>query len=224
VRAVIFDLFGTLVENPEPQGWKGAFDAIAEHLGAEPDEFWTAWGSTFPARMDGSLADDDQVFAGTTASLGLQPSADTLREAARMRADFMRTCIRIKDDALDCLDALLAQGMRLALATDCSSGTPTLLDQTPLGKYLPIRAVSAHLGVRKPHPAMYEHVLTALGLPGEECWYVGDGNSEELPGAKRHGMTTVWIDNGERQHHKERFVPGGDHTIRKLSELPALIA
>ncbi len=30
-------------------------------------------------------------------------------------------------------------------------------------------------------------------------------------------------DNGDNQHHEDRFVPGGDHTVRDLSELPALL-
>ncbi len=66
-------------------------------------------------------------------------------------------------------------------------------------------------------------VAEGLGLTGEACLYVGDGNSEELPGAKRHGMTTVWVDNGDQQHWKERFVPDGDYTVCDMLELHGIV-
>lgn len=219
MRAVVFDLFGTLLDNLEPEGWKAAFGEIAQHLGAEPDEFWQGWIDGYSSRMNGSLQDDDRVFAPISTALGLRVSDEQLRIAARMRDEFMQSCMRIKHDAVACLEALSERGYSLALATDCSSRTPSLLDQTALGAFFPTRAISAELGVTKPHPAMYEHVLEGLGVSGDDCWYVGDGNSHELVGAKRHGMTTVWVDNGARQFHRERFAPDGDHTIRELTEL-----
>jgi len=223
VRAVVFDLFGTLLDNLEPEGWKAAFSEIAVHLGADPDKFWEGWVAGYSSRMDGSLPDNDHVFAPIASALGLQVGDAELRDAARMRDRFMRSCMRIKHDALTCLEALSARGYQLALATDCSSQTPSLLDETPLGAFFETRAISAELGVTKPHPAMYEHVLAGLGVSGDQCWYVGDGNSHELVGAKRQGMTTVWVDNADRQFHRERFSPEGDHTIRQLNDLLDLV-
>ena len=37
-------------------------------------------------------------------------------------------------------------------------------------------------------------------------------------------MTTVWVDNGEAQGWKDRFVPEADVTIHDLRELPAIVA
>ena len=85
------------------------------------------------------------------------------------------------------------------------------------------RSISAFLGVRKPDALMYTHCLELLGIPAGECMYVGDGNSEELIGARECGLTTVWVDNGLQQHWHERFAPDGDHTIHSLEELLPLM-
>lgn len=224
IDAVVFDLFGTLVPNFDLDRFWERIDRIANALGAPREGFRAEWRACFDQRMDGRLPDGEAMFVPLLRRLGIGIDTRTLAEANRLRRDFLASELVPKAGARECLEELRGRGYRLALATDCSSETPTHLDRTPLGAFFEVRAVSAHLGVTKPHPAIYEHVLAGLGVPGERCAYVGDGNSEELPGAKRHGMTTVWIDNGAAQTWKERFVPEADHTIHDLRELPELVA
>jgi putative hydrolase of the HAD superfamily len=173
--------------------------------------------------MDGRLPDGEDMFVPALRELGVAVDRAALAEADRLRRGFLASELVPKEGARECLEELRGGGYRLALATDCSSGTPALLDRTPLGAFFGVRAVSAHLGVTKPHPAVYEHVLAGLGVAGDRCVYVGDGNSEELPGARRHGMTTVRIDNGDDQEWQYRFVPEADFTIHHLRELPPLV-
>jgi putative hydrolase of the HAD superfamily len=223
IDAVVFDLFGTLVPNFDLDRFWSCIDGIADVLGAPRAGFRAEWRACFRQRMDGTLPDGEDMFVPLLRELGVGIDAASLADANRLRSDFLASELVPKAGARECLDELRRRGYRLALATDCSSETPTHLDRTPLGDFFPVRAVSAHLGVTKPHPAIYEHVLRGLGVAGDRCVYVGDGNSEELPGAKRHGMTTVWIDNGDAQEWKHRFVPEADHTIHDLRELPALV-
>ncbi len=220
--AVIFDLFGTLVPNLDPRQLRSSLKEIARVLGADPAHFWDEWGKGFRGRMEGSIPDGDEQFLPITRALGISPPQVAFREASRLRRSFMRDALVPKPGALECLDALVARGSGLALATDCSTETPALLDATQLGGYFQVRACSSELGVSKPDAAVYNHALDSLGLPGERCLYVGDGNSEELPGAKRCGMTTVWVDNGAEQHFKDRFVPEGDYRVRDLREIPGI--
>ncbi|MFQ5653901.1 MAG: HAD family hydrolase [Planctomycetota bacterium] len=222
--AVIFDLFGTLVPNLEPTAWKRVVEEMAGALDADPAPFEEEWHKGFVARMDGTLPDGKAQFASILAALGLPVDAERMRRASEIRRRFMEDALAPRKSALTTLDALVERGLKLALATDCSTETPELLDRTPLGSYFSVRACSAALGVRKPDPAIYRHILEELGLQGRRCLYVGDGNSEELPGARRHGMITVWLDNGDEQYWEERFAPGGEYTIRELGELPGIVA
>ena len=80
------------------------------------------------------------------------------------------------------------------------------------------------LGIRKPHPEMYRRVVGQLGVPARSCLYVGDGNSNELLGAREQGMTTVWVDNGDQQAFKERSgTPRRPFGARALAELLPLV-
>lgn len=223
MRAVIFDLFGTLVPNLDPARLRLAILSMANSISAPPARFERVWNETFPHRMDGRIPDGVDQFRPFAEQLGLDVTPAQLQASCEVRRRFMFESLQAKPAAVDCLEALRSMGLKLGMSTDCSSETPQLLLQTELGGHFESIAASALLRVRKPHPSMYTSVLDDLGVSGEECIYVGDGNSEELPGAKRHGMTTVWVDNGAEQHFKERFAPGGDHTVTCLSEIPPLI-
>jgi putative hydrolase of the HAD superfamily len=223
VRAVVFDLFGTLVHNLDPEGYGACVGRMASALGVAREAFEPRWRATFRARMDGSLRDGPDMFRPILAEIGVAADEERLHAADRERAAFLRAGLQPKDDAVACLEALRGAGYRLAMATDCSSGTPEMLAAMPLGAFFEVTAASALVGVTKPDARMYRHVLDGLGVPGDRCLYVGDGNSRELPGAKAHGMTTVWVDNGDRQHWRHEFDPTGDLRVTSLIEIPALV-
>ena len=217
MKAVIFDLFGTVVHNLDPKRLAAAIESMASALGVPPDRFQEAWGTTFHHRMDGRIQDGPEQFVEALQSIGYTAAADRHRAASTIRRSFMQEALAPKEFAIECLEALRNCGYRLGMATDCSSETPDLLRETKLGSYFEVIAASAHLRVTKPDIRVYDHVLTGLDVDGEDCIYVGDGNSEELIGAKRRSMTTVWVDNGDQQHWRERFAPEGDYTIQCLS-------
>jgi len=47
------------------------------------------------------------------------------------------------------------------------------------------------VGLRKPHPAIFERVLDELGVAPEDALFVGDRLFEDIRGAAELGMTTV---------------------------------
>jgi len=207
----------------DPDEYWPCVDEVAGILGAPHGAFRELWHATFSDRMRGDLRDGHHVFEHLLGELGVRADAEALEGAITRWTAFHQSVLTPREGALECLDALRARGCLLGLVTDCSSQTPDLLDRTPLGAYFPVRAASAHLRITKPHPDTYGHVLTGLGVRGDRCLYVGDGNSGELPGAKRLGMTTVWLDNQGAQHWKHGFVGEGDYTVSDLREVPAIV-
>lgn len=53
--------------------------------------------------------------------------------------------------------------------------------------------VSEEVGVKKPDPRIFEMALKKLGLNPEECIYVGDHPINDIQGASKVGMETIWI-------------------------------
>lgn len=53
-------------------------------------------------------------------------------------------------------------------------------------------AISSDLGVRKPHPAIFQHALDALHVPAEQAVMVGDSLRADIIGAQRLGIFSIW--------------------------------
>ena len=185
--AVLFDLYGTLV----PGGSRAERDAvsydIAAELGVDAVEFADLVRATFDDRVRGVLGDLAATYRELAARLGGAPGAEAAGRAVERRRcaaqGYLESC-----RVLDVLAAVRAGGVRIGLVTDCSAET---VDAWPAGPIAPLvdeAAFSCVIGVRKPDPRIYRHVLDRLGLPGDRCVYVGDGGSCELSGAGALGM------------------------------------
>jgi len=83
---------------------------------------------------------------------------------------------------------------------------------------------SCEVGYVKPEPQIYRICLERLGVSAGEAVFVGDGGSNELPGARAVGLATVMMAGVLREHWPER-VEGrareADFRIDRLAELLA---
>jgi putative hydrolase of the HAD superfamily len=92
------------------------------------------------------------------------------------------------------LDTLRDRGLRLALVSNAKDPVWLLeedLRRMGLAERLDAAVFSSELGLRKPHPAMFERGLAALGVEAEHALFVGDSLYADIRGAKEVGMTTV---------------------------------
>jgi putative hydrolase of the HAD superfamily len=92
------------------------------------------------------------------------------------------------------LDALRERGLKLALVSNAFDPAWLLhrdLELMGLAERLDVAVFSSEVGLRKPHPAIFEHALEALGVAPENALFVGDRLFEDVRGAAELGMTTV---------------------------------
>jgi FMN phosphatase YigB (HAD superfamily) len=83
-------------------------------------------------------------------------------------------------------------------------------------------AISADLGIRKPHPEIFKYALSKLSVLPEETAMVGDNLKADVGGAKELDMLGIWKARPatckESQHTKqEDVVP--DLIIKDLQDL-----
>jgi putative hydrolase of the HAD superfamily len=92
------------------------------------------------------------------------------------------------------LDSLRDRGLATGLVSNAFDPGWLLhgdLASMGLAERLDAAVFSSEIGKRKPHPAIFEAVLSRLGVAPEETLFVGDRRYEDVRGAKELGMTTV---------------------------------
>lgn len=80
-----------------------------------------------------------------------------------------------------------------------SLGRNTEVDllRTSLRNFFEVLIFSSEVGKRKPHPKIFASALDAMGLRAEETIMVGDNFHEDIEGAKKMGMKTIYLTQKE---------------------------
>lgn len=60
--------------------------------------------------------------------------------------------------------------------------------------------VSGDVGVHKPDPGIFEHLLRVAGVSAEGAAHVGDSMYSDVAGARAAGLTAVWYPPRRREH------------------------
>jgi phosphoglycolate phosphatase len=208
VRAVVFDLDGTLVDS---------YAAITVALNAALRQAGRA-----------AIAADEvrRVIGHGLEALvaSYLPAADVGRGVATFRATYARVFLestRPLPGALDALRTLAARGYGLAVAsnkpTEFSRQLVEHLGVAPLlGAVLGPEAA----GAAKPDPAMIHACLRALGVAPTAAIYVGD-MTLDVESARRAGVRPVLVATGSSTLTALRAT--GAIVLAGLAELPALL-
>lgn len=219
-QAVIFDLFGTLIDNFSISEYKSVLSEMAQLLNAPPDLFIQLWFDTFKKRCIGEFKSVDENISFVCRKLNLNPTKSLIKNAAQIRFFFTQKSVTPKDEAVETLNYIRHQGLKTDLITDCSIETPTIWENTPFKKLFDVCIFSCIVGVKKPEEKIYKITCNELSISADKCLYVGDGSSNELFGAKQVGMHPILIqDPKEQDAHRIDEEPWYGNRIEKLSEL-----
>jgi putative hydrolase of the HAD superfamily len=191
--AVIFDLFGTLIDNFSFEEYRRTLLEMASVLSAPPDDFAGMWLDLWEERMSGALESPVGVIEHICRELGVYPDKAQIERATRIRFDMTRREIKVRPDAVEVLSCLKSEGYKTGLISDCSHEMPTIWEGLPLAPLIDVAAFSCLVGITKPDSRIYRIVTGQLDIQPEDCLYVGDGASQELPGAANVGMRPVLI-------------------------------
>jgi putative hydrolase of the HAD superfamily len=66
--------------------------------------------------------------------------------------------------------------------------------QVGLEGFLEVVWASAYAGCNKPHPGIFQQVLSQMGVPAEGALYVGDSYQHDVVGARNAGIDVVLLD------------------------------
>lgn len=192
-QAIVFDLFGTLVDNFSLREHEAVLRQMAAVLSVPPEGFARMWGETFNKRATGAFRNTKDNTEYICQRLEVRPKDECLKLAVKIRVDFTRRSLKPRDDALETLTQLIQEGYIIGLISDCSSEVPLLWTDTPFAPLIHAVVFSCTVRLMKPDARIYRLACEQLGVKPQECLYVGDGSSHELTGASRVGMHAVLI-------------------------------
>lgn len=182
VRAVLFDLDGTLVDSAPDLG--AAVDRMRVSRGLEP----------FPIEHYRSMAG-----AGARGMLGIafgitpeHPDFAAMREEFFLNYEARLTRSTVAFDGVpELIEQLNAREIRWGVVTNKATRF-----SRPLIAAMPLFATAAAVvsgdttPYAKPHPAPLIEAATRIGVPPQQCVYVGDDERDIVAGLAA-GMTTV---------------------------------
>jgi putative hydrolase of the HAD superfamily len=193
MKAVMFDLWGTLVPFP-PGSLDDVLARLADELDVPQDTLTHHWSKTWPLRATGDL----RVYLRDLCDmLGVNPTPTRMERAFAIRVDAHARLFVPRADALAVLTQLRSRGLRIGLITNCTSEVPELWSRSPLADWVDEAVFSSSERLMKPDARIYELATERLGVHPAECLYVGDGADTELEGARAVGMAPVLLRPGD---------------------------
>jgi putative hydrolase of the HAD superfamily len=191
--AVLFDLFGTLIDIWPQSAYDKANDEVCAALGVPAGEFRRVWRESSPNRNAGQFGSTEGDLRHACELLGASPTPAQIAVATAIRLDLQRANQAPRPGAIETLLKLRSGGHRIALVSDAFVDVTRVWHESKFAGLMDAAVFSCDLGVTKPDPAIYNEACRLLGVAPDRCLYIGDGGSGELAGAKSLGMTPVLI-------------------------------
>ncbi len=188
-RAVIFDLFGTLVENLRRPEFENMLAEMANVCSVSRTDFVRLWNETWEKRTVGLFSGLEADIEHICRLLNTRPGTTGLSRAAALGRAFARGVLsKPRNEAVTTLTVLKESGFKTGLLSNCAANIPAVWSETPLAPHVDIPIFSCSVGFKKPDPEIYLLASRRLVEEPQKCVYVADGNENELTGASQVGM------------------------------------
>ena len=122
-------------------------------------------------------------------------------------------------DARPTIEALEKAGIRLSVLSN--GWNPLQVAKARRAGYSGRVIASGDLGIQKPDPRAFAALVEDIGLPPEQCFFVGDTPGSDIAGALGAGLRAVWLDHEGKKYPDN--APQPTHVIHSLRELVELV-
>ncbi len=188
-RAVIFDLFGTLVA--PYQRWPELIPGFATLLEIDANIFDHKWTSTAVGRDTGGFRTAELAIEHCVQQLGLAATRDQVARAAALQQHNVRLALtQTRPEMLRVLKLLREQRYRTGLISNCDNDTVVLWPETPFLSAFDATIFSCDVGMMKPDPRIYTLACERLGVPPSQAVFIDD-NEEFVAAAETVGMRGI---------------------------------
>jgi HAD superfamily hydrolase (TIGR01509 family) len=243
-RAIIFDLGHTLWDiGPHTPALEHAYDDLHAALIAQPGLDVVPDARTIQRAVHDVLMESAETYFGAASDIARleQPPSHTWLDAGlrRIEVELDEPLLReltpplfcteyealvCHDGTIEALHALAAEGYALGCVTNTladEAGIRRMLRKFDAENLMASVVVSTEIGVRKPHPSLFQTVAADLGVQTREAVFVGDSPWHDIAGAQAVGMLAVQTTQYATRPPLDGVTP--DATIAHLRELLAVV-
>ncbi|MDK2808682.1 MAG: putative hydrolase of the superfamily [Clostridiales bacterium] len=210
IRAVIFDMFETLITHYSSELYFGA--QMARDAGISEEKFQILWRPTEYERTIGMLTLEEIIT--NILEVNHCYTKERLNVIVAKRIAAKEACFHnLHPEIIPMLEGLKQRNRMVGLISNCFSEEAKVIRASVLFPYFDALYLSYEQGIQKPDVEIFRRCMEELSVKPEECLYVGDGGSEELETARAIGLRAVqaawYLKDGTSQPaaRKEDFSP-----------------
>lgn len=238
LRAVIFDLGGTLLDWPDwdediERRWALSYDYLVARY---PENNWPSREEYVRAMRRAEKEHWDRVVTVHTSDqpkrlirdgfhyLGLPENKRAMQLVLDGYSQAVIGWAEIFPDTVETLMLLRKRGYRLGLLSNtwwAGAWHDADLAAHGVTELLDVVAYTSDLPYSKPHPYVFHEVAKRLQVETTACVMVGDRMVDDVGGALSVGMRGVWRQNDYPWPKPEHITPSA--VITTLSDLPSIL-
>jgi putative hydrolase of the HAD superfamily len=200
--AVIFDLFGTLVDDFGSSIGQ-MHHKMAAALAVPYEQFIALWGQTAKMRIIGAFETVEANIKYVCDTIKVSPTAEQLEKAVEIRMKYILEALRPRPDAISTVSELKNKGYKIGLLSNCSIEIPILWQETAFADLFDETIFSSRERLKKPDARIYDLACKRLDAMPASCLYIADGEDHELKAAASGGLHPVLIRTSSQKHRGE---------------------
>jgi putative hydrolase of the HAD superfamily len=234
IKAIIFDVNGTLIDILTDEGMDEIYRAVSHfltyhgidlHRGEVREQYFRIMEKQIKAGGEEHPEFDAvalwREFLERNLDPVRRPPQDRLEAMPRFLAEMYRGISRhrlqLYPDVKSVLDALKPR-FSLAVVSDGQSAWALHeMRATGIDGYFDPIVISSDHGYRKPDPRLFQAALDGVGAGPEEVLFVGNDMYRDMFGAGRLGIKTVFFASNQGRRHMEGVKP--EYVIYRFAEL-----
>lgn len=222
-QAVIFDLFGTIVDGFAAAS-AGYQERFAAALGVANDQLAQHWRQLTERRTLGEFQTVEESIEHVCGLVGVTVTAEQIMQAVEVRLSLTRRALTPRPDAIATFEQLKKDGLKIGLLSNCSIEIPLVWPETAFAEWFDAAVFSSRERIKKPAAEIYHLACERLGVAPDASLYLADGENFELTAAAQIGMHAVLIRSSEvhGEARREAAEWQGD-AISQLSDVLTLV-
>jgi len=218
IKAVFFDLFFTLIYPSY------SIENEYEIIGISSSE-WESYAENnilYDERAKGKIRNEREIIDRIINIMPYKVTEEQKRKILLKREERMkRALLSIDNKVLEVLGRIREKGIKIGLISNADIIDIKYWNDSPLPAFFDSVIFSCDVGILKPETEIYQLAMKSLNVKPEESIFIGDGGSNELFGARRAGMKTIFSEylDCKSKFQKEMIIKYSDYHIESFDDI-----